>query len=304
MRVDLFTGNIIHWMATLAWLEELHLDFASYKPETLGRGPFDVVPFRRINISGSSITSLYALDCVQQIREMVAHGGELSHLTLTYPVPFVEGSIQASGNPGSASVLNKIFAGVPAGSSPSLRHLSLAGYTLRLDVRILAHLRNLSSLDVSRANVLHKREGEVQFWGALQGASIHLKALIVEAVTSPMLGYLASFSCLEHFTARGERYPIDHLDDGEEQCAKDEAQNLTYALMDTVLPKHKASLLSYLCYNRLRTRAPSYMMRNSILSLTECTKLRSVAFALHELDLKDGMKLSVTVCQFLPNRIL
>lgn len=286
LRVDQDMDIIIEGLAKLAQLEELYLDFAVYRAAAENTN-LVMIPFRRfkrlrcIDIGGHNISNFYpsfVSGCMRQVHEMVKAGAELSSMALNMP--------KASFNPidPMQHVLREIYGGVPHQAHPTLRRLRLSGYSLQLDAVTLPHLRGLTSLDISRANILQETGEDGQFWHALQTESVKIKELVIQEVTAPLLQYLESYLGLESlisgregvFRTRGSRY-----DQVSAELAIEEAQRLSFELWTVVLPQHKASLVSYMGYNKTETHAPSYMTLDGMSALSHCSNLQNLVFVVH-----------------------
>ncbi len=302
--------SIIEGLAQLVHFEDLHLECVG-SPWPV-RQPITVdtpVPLlrlkhlRRISLGGMNISVTHANKHTDQIRDMMKNGTILSSMALSLPMSLPNIHYE-SDQPPPQNILHDIFHEVPCKPNPALRHLLLSGYSLKPDVFMLPHLRGLTSLDISRAKGFQTPEADAELWSALQIASICLKDLVIEEVTASVLCYLDSYLGLEVFSVCGAgSYTIGMQEHSTEQIEIAAHQRLSYQLCSVTLPRHKESLISYNGYNKLKTRSPSYMTHDAILTLSVCKNLESLAFSLNISDIDSNDEQMLNDCVSTPNEI-
>lgn len=238
--------------------------------------PNAIIPLRRFKnlrcvvIGGNELTQTDATGYTEELHEMVRHNHAIESLTLQRPVMLGIDGLS------SQDVLQDIFHGAPCQTSPTLRHLCLYGYSPKLNTITVPHLRCLIALDISYASW---RTFDYQsIWDSMRIARIWLKDITVGMATESLSQYLKAYSGLEHFTARGRCGRSLSMAHSSRLRMVDEARQLSLDLWGTALPQHKASLVSYKCYNHSEMDAPSCITNTDILAFSEYANLQTLVF--------------------------
>ncbi|KAF8959968.1 hypothetical protein BDZ97DRAFT_1761114 [Flammula alnicola] len=271
--------SVIDGLVELPHIEELHLEFSNLPVQWQVS---DTMPIRRfgnlrcINISGSHLSSILAMDLIIQIRTMVKDGGVLTHFGFTLPSGIV-------GIPNKC-LLHEIVQEVPRTSPLKLCHLRVEGYSLKIDSVTLPHLRVLSSLDVSR--MPNEETGiQRQLWTGLRAASIQLRDIVIGGINEQLLQYLKSYPGLEQFAAHGEWRGMQK---GSDQADPPNLEALSRELYSAVIPVHMDSLVSFKALTRWLTESPSCISYDNIASILVCKKLATLAFTVKVADINNN----------------
>ncbi|KAF9479369.1 hypothetical protein BDN70DRAFT_993502 [Pholiota conissans] len=255
---------VVDGLSELPHLQDIHIRFyLPYIYQIPG-----MVPLHRFktmqSLDAGGLSVLSATDFASQLRTVLGHGQFLKKLGLNLPHSF--------GYSAERHLLRDIVKDMSPGTHLSLEYLRLGGFSLELDSITLPHLRNLSSLDVSREPEHRWNPKDEQFWNNMASARIRIRDLVIDGITRPILAYLQTYEGLERLTSLGCEETDLSLSE-RSTVAPEEARSLSDELYNIVLPLHKEYFLMFKTQNHYLGRAPTYLTYQDMISLSVCKKL-------------------------------
>jgi hypothetical protein len=129
--------------------------------------------------------------------------------------------------------------------------------------------------------------GQKHLWEELASASIYIKKLVVEDLTSSLLDYLKGYAGLEDFFLVVGEQPLGRMDNATEEAAIKEAKELSH--YSTILPMHKENLVLFKGLNVLTSRAPNSLAYDDMICLS--AELHTLIFTLNVSEIESSPKI-------------
>jgi len=285
---------------------------------------------RRISLHGSSLD--FRTVVLPRLRDLLSRSLKLQSLDLSFPDNGTQSGVAlcALGDlfdpPQSFHLQNQHLTSTPEVSHDKqdlearpegLTHLSLSGWSLRLNPRVMAYLQNLTSLHIFNlaspprnasferlmglgSSLGHSISGPTHtygseaIWDALREERIYLREISTDHVNAGLIEYLGSYSGLRELNIVPRPGPtplpplftsLEHLSLRDDHAAQDPTQDidLAKAFWTIALPSHASSL------THLHVDAPhegGWCFTDAVApSLLACTELQTVEVTIQPRDI-------------------